>query len=266
MIQTATPPNAFNVDTVAARKYIKGSGFATGSAELKTHDNGDVVRGSYYGASGGYTCGGTNCTSQRTNDGIKLAGTWTWNADAGQKYNSPDTSYAKYGAWLDEGKSNDPKAGAWYNITRPEDGAVDATFVTNASGTATYNGKAVGQAAYYNALSKSNIGGAFTADAKLKADFDGDKLSGSITGFDIGGMKPAWSVELMEHGISGVGIAADAKTKWTISDTAADAGGSWAVGFYGKRPKQQQPAGVAGGFKASYGNDGHMVGAFGAER
>ncbi|MDE0697402.1 MAG: hypothetical protein OXH76_16390 [Boseongicola sp.] len=251
-------------------KLVMGSGFATGSAEIKEHDNPSTVRGSYNGATGGYVCSADGCTSQRTKNGILLTGgTWTFQPDAGQKFNVEDADYVSYGWWLDEGITGDAaaKAGAWYVVTQGT--PITTQQVTDASGTATYSGQAVGKAAYYHSLGgASNIGGHFTADAELMADFDdaNGMLSGSITGFDIGGVNPGWSVELMKHAIDGTGIAADAQTKWTVDGTAGDAGGSWTAAFYGKPSDEHQPSGVAGGFEASYESDGYMVGAFEAER
>ena len=272
-IKVDAPGTAFAVGTNATvDKNVMGAGFATSTTEIKSHDNNSVVRGSYYGATGGYTCGGTDCTSQRTKDGIRLAGTWTWAADAGQKYDAADANYASYGWWIDEGIADaDPandKVGAWYAVT--EAAAVDLSATDTVTGTATYNGQAVGKAAYYHSLGgASNVGGAFTADAELMADFDANMLSGSITGFDIGGMDPGWSVELVKHAIVGVGIASDVdtgRTKWTVDGNTGDAMGSWNATFYGIPANEHQPSGVAGGFEAQYESDGYMVGAFGAER
>ncbi len=272
-IKVDAPGTAFAVGTNAViDRNVMGADFATSTTKIKSHANNSVVRGSYYGATGGYTCGGTDCTSQRTKDGIRLAGTWTWAADSGQKYDAADASYAEYGWWLDEGIAvGDPandRVGAWYLVT--EGGtAVNLTDTDTVTGTATYNGQAVGKAAYYHSQSGSNIGGAFTADATLNADFDANMLSGSITGFDVGGMNPDWSVELMKYAIAGTGIATtetEDRTKWTINGIAGDAGGSWSAHFYDTPTGEHQPSGVAGGFQAQYESDGYMVGAFGAER
>ncbi len=249
-------------------RLVMGSGFATGSAEVKTHDNGSTVRGSYNGATGGFACGGTDCTSQKTKNGIQLVGTWTFDPDQGQKYDAADADYASYGWWLDEGitTADAAQAGAWYVVMQGT--AITADEVTAASGTATYNGQAVGKAAYYHSRGgDSNIGGHFTANAELMADFDANMLGGSITGFNVGGMNPGWSVELMKQTIADTGVAAAAdSTKWTVDGTAGAAGGSWSAAFYGKPADEHQPTGVAGGFEASFESDGYMVGAFGAER
>lgn len=270
MIKVTALPTGESLTDIStlSMSHIMGADFATGSAEVKDHDDGSTVRGSYRGASGGYVCT-SDCTSQRTKDGIMLGGTWaSFDVDAGQKYDAADADYASYGWWLDEGitTTDAAQAGAWYVVTQGT--PITADQVTAASGTATYNGQAVGKAAYYHSLGgDSNIGGHFTADAELMADFDANMLSGSITGFNVGGMTPDWSVELMKRTIADTGVAAEAdSTKWTVDGTAGDAGGSWSAAFYGKPADEHQPSGVAGGFEASYESDGYMVGAFGAER
>lgn len=260
-------------------KYVAGGGFATGS-ERKTHADEAEVPGSYGGVNGKYICGAVGCASQRGNGGIILVGTWTFEPTVREpKYKGDDQRYAQFGWWLDEAGS-DPKAGAWYGFgadgalrTTGNTGTTDAG-VTAASGSAIYNGHAIGQAAFYHRLGEeANIGGAFTADAKLTADFDAGNgagtLKGDITGFNVGGVEvPDWSVELMEQPINtsgGVTIATPS-TKWAIDDTAAAASGDWSASFYDIPEGEHQPKGVAGGFVSHYGTDGRMVGAFGAER
>ncbi len=186
-----------------------------------------------------------------------------------------DPHYAEFGWWLNEDAASGAKAvGAWYGDGTSATGAAFTGLAKlgDASGSATYEGDAVGQVAFYHLLGEdANIGGAFTADAKLTADFDDNMLKGEITGFNVGGVDvPEWSVELMEHAIAGVGVADDLdpapKTKWTLDGTAAAAAGDWSAAFYDIPDKQHQPKGVAGGFVSHYGSDGRMVGAFGAER
>ena len=281
MVETGTPPVALSdINTAPAAKYIAGSGFAAG-VELKTHKDGDEITGTYAGAPGKYTCG-TGCSSQVGNGGVILTGSWTFAADAREpKFMGDDPRYAEFGWWLDE-EAPGAKAGAWYGLGgtgvafADDNGGITNAQITAASGSATYEGHAIGQVAFYNLLGEeANIGGAFTADAKLTADFGANagagSLKGDITGFSVGGVDvPEWSVELMEHAIAGVGVADDLdpapKTKWTLDGTAAAAAGDWSAAFYDKPENEHQPKGVAGGFVSHYGSDGRMVGAFGAER
>ena len=279
-----TPTLAFDANAANA-KYIAGSGFATGQS-TKTHKNNDVVRGTYEGATGGYVCGGDDCTSQRTSDGVLLGGSnWTWDLDSGQEYKKEDLKVAEYGWWIDEGlpTSTNPKVGVWYDIPNPfnpNDTNGDDTGTPVSTGKATYNGDAGGQVALYNARTpSSNVGGAFTADAKLEADFDKDEISGSITEFYVGGVKQeGWSVALnktanvsnyVADGFGRDGQTATTgvnATQWTIGQEKATASGSWNARFYGTVKNEHQPKGIAGNFHSAFGLDGHMIGGFSAER
>ena len=192
--------------------HVMASGFATGQNELKTHEGGDELAGSYKGAMGTYTCAAaaTDCTSRRTAKGIQLGGaSWSFVPNANSMYSIPDDNYAEYGWWLDETATlATARVGAWYAA----DGGTEIVdlSVANSSGTASYMGSAIGVAAYYHGLEDDgNVGGGFTADAELNANFDSNSLSGSITNFDIGGYNPDWSVMLggsptMDAGTSAV--------------------------------------------------------------
>ena len=261
-------------------KHVMGSGFATGQNERKTHDEDDEVGGSYMGAQGKYTCTGGECTSQRTANGIQLgavsggSGAWTFVPGPNSKYSIPDANYAQYGWWIDEtAATTTARVGAWY--TNNAGAEIANLDVSGSSGTASYTGQAIGVAAYYHSLGgDTNAGGAFTADAMLSANFDTNKLSGSITNFDVGGHNPDWSVALGSAGITpGSSAVSGGTTTWTVGGTAGTArldaanGGGWTAKFYDiPGDDAHQPTGVAGGFKAQYDSDGYMVGAFGAEQ
>jgi len=283
MVETANAPGGVTISSgvissgfaSANAKYVAGGDFATGNAK-KTHKVKDKVTGTYAGTAGKYVCGERSiCTSQRGNGGVILTGDWSFESDLREpKFKGDDTDYAEFGWWLDESITGAQKAGAWYDFGSSGGPAPNiATKVTSASDSATYTGHANGQAAFYHRLGEeANIGGAFTADATLTADFDansgGGTLKGEITGFNVGGVDvPEWSVELMEQNIAGGGVAAVNKgTKWTLDGTAADAAGTWSASFYDIPEDEHQPKGVAGGFVSHYGADGRMVGAFGGER
>ena len=270
-------PNATLVNVANAR-HIMGSGFATGANQVLKHTNimGEgtrTVTGSYMGAMGVYTCAtGDDCTSQRTDNGIRLVGAaWLFTPNTGQKFTTPDDDYAEYGWWINEDATADPKVGAWFAAS---DGtALGTVDVTNATGSATYTGTAIGQAAYYHSQGGAlNVGGAFTADAELNATFGTTlTLSGTIDNFDVGGMKPGWSVALDGGAITpGTGTVGEddlRTTTWTIDGTdGAALANAWHAQLYDIPDGGHQPTGVAGGFEAQYDSDGYMVGAFGAEQ
>ena len=276
-----TRPVASAVLTLATNaRHVMGSGFATGTNQVLDHtdlvgEGARTVTGSYMGAMGVYTCPtATDCTSQRTDSGIQLtsaSGGWTFTPNTGQKFTTPDTAYAEYGWWINEDAANDPKAGAWF--ADPAGAALGTIDVSAATGSATYTGTAIGQATYYHSQGGGlNVGGAFTADAELKATFGATStLTGTIDNFDVGGMKPGWSVALsggsIANGTGTVATAATTTTTWTIDGTkgAALASG-WSAQLYDIPTGAHQPTGVAGGFRAEYESDGYMVGAFGAEQ
>ena len=275
---TRTVGNTVLIDAANAR-HVMGSGFATGTNQVLEHNNlmgkgTRTVTGSYMGAMGAYTCPtADDCKSQRTDNGVKLSGAgWTFTPNTGQKFSTPDANYAEYGWWTNEGANANPKVGAWY--AGPAGTALATNVdVTGATGSATYTGTAIGQAAYYHSQGGDlNVGGAFTADAELKATFGTAlKLAGTIDGFDIDGTDPGWSVALkggMIDANSGtVGQAGGTTTTWTIGGTDGDAlPSAWSAQLYDIPTGGHQPTGVAGGFEAQYDSDGYMVGAFGAEQ
>ena len=275
----APPGNAILTNGDNA-EHIQGSGFANTEGVTVKHT--DVqgegtrkVRGSYKGAMGEFECAsGNDCTSQKTNKGIKLGGAgWAFTPDTGQKYKLDDPRYAEFGWWLNEAASGAPKVGAWYGDGAASDGDAFAAVSTTAStGSATYTGSAIGQAAFHDATTPAeNIGGAFTADAKLTANFDGGTdgmLKGDLTNFKVGGVDVGWSVELIEKsvGSGAVALGTGSHTKWTVNENTAAASGNWTAAFYDLPDGEHQPKGVAGGFISHHGDEGRMVGAFGAER
>ena len=266
----------------ANARHIMGSGFATGANEVVEHTNlkgeGDrTVEGSYMGAMGAYTCPTGTCTSQRTDNGVKLGGDgWTFTPNTGQKFSLPDASYAEFGWWMDESlAATEARIGAWY--ASGVDGAAlpNDLDISGATGSATYTGTAIGQAVLYHRLAvDENVGGAFTADAELMATFGATPmLGGMIDNFNVGGMEPNWMVKLNTTPLDGTtgaldpdGTTPENTTVWTIDGTDGDAGGSWSAQLYDIPTGSHQPVGVAGGFQASYESDGHIVGAFGAEQ
>ena len=252
------------------------------SNDLKTHQATDTdgaikfrARGTYNGAPGEYRCTAVPCTSRAAvGGGIELGGTWIFDPDAGAMVDDPDSKYATFGWWLNEERPDADKVGTFHVVS--DAGTIDLTSVT---GTATYNGIAVGKAALNAARGDDNIGGAFTANASLTATFDGasnSMLEGEITKFMIGGESPNWTVKLNKATLAAGGIGADAgaNTTWSIEGVDSNESGGWQAKMYDQGPvvggdngsERPQPTGVTGGFNSQFGVDGHMVGAFGAEK
>ena len=134
-------------------------------------------------------------------------------------------------------------------------------------GTATYMGGAAGKYALSSSTGGTNDAGHFTAKATLNANFTDNSITGTIDSFmGADGMSRAWSVELKEAVVAATGgiTRVDANdTVWTINGTAAEASGEW-PGDLMDNGDDNIPKVATGTFHSMYGNDGTMVGAFGA--
>ncbi len=246
-----------------------------------------MIPGSYHGVPGTYSCDpadGSTCAASHAGPGFNLGGVtaagafdaanavWTFKpADPDARVmSSPDTEYASYGWWLH--KSADDTYTAYSLFLKrdlPDTGATIAAL----RGTATYRGGAAGLYALSSPTGGTNDAGRFTATATLEADFHTDMISGAINDFTgADGRARNWSVELKESSITNTGDIAIsfirseyAQTVWTIDGTAAAGDGGW-NGHLMDNGDDGVPKVVGGVFHSTYGNDGLMVGAFGANR
>ena len=258
------------------------------------------VRGTYDGAPGEYRCM-TDCSS--TNDGSgspsNLGGTWTFTPDEGAMVSRPDAQYLYYGWWVRKDSDGMPTAASAFarragtdsgDSTDGLDTAGDLTQ-TDLTGSATYVGHAAGKFALDYSRNKvldgTSDGGHFTADAELKATFNGGTnpgVTGTIDNFRLndGTEDPGWSVALARgtFGSTNGSINAPAAnpTVWSINDVAAAASGTWSGTMYDETPGDPPngdgnniPTTVTGTFYTEYGAStssvvGRMVGAFGANK
>ena len=249
------------------------------------------IAGSYHGVSGTYTCvpGGNVCAAQVAEAGFSLGGvtsatdattfgagnaTWTFkpsNSQAKVK-GASDNIYASYGWWIHKA-AND---GAWTASAFVADrGEVpDAAGIGALRGTATYMGGAAGKYALSSSTGGMNDAGHFTARAMLEADFNTDMVSGTIDMFmNEDGESRDWEVELNKTDISDTGLidgmtgdpAASVGTVWTIDGIAAAKSGEWS-GSLQNNGDDGVPRVASGTFSSTYGGDGRMVGAFGANK
>ena len=128
-----------------------------------------------------------------------------------------------------------------------------------------------------------NDAGHFTADVTLEATFAAvHSISGTVDNFTGADGEPRdWSVALGKSIVAGGGAitgglnadgTADTNntgnqmTTWTIGDVAGDAAGEWSGNLH-EEGDDGVPAIATGTFSSTYGdsgNDGRMVGAFGA--
>ena len=195
----------------------------------------------------------------------------------------PDAEYMWFGWWKREPietTPNDVNANAVFDYAANYGGTNQVTDFANATGTATYEGAAIGYYGFYDieaAEDDRSRSGRFQAKATLTADFgdatDLGTISGSITEFDT---EPTWSVTLKSQNIATGGNTgevapaddADDSVSWSIRGLPRD-GGQWEAKFYSNfedPADNSQPTGVAGAFTAQYGDHRKMIGSFGAER
>ncbi len=251
------------------------------SAGLKAFKPGEndvriMLTGSYRGVPGTYYCTATDravgCTATVAEMGFTLAGgTWTFkptNPEA-RFMDVPDAIYASYGWWIHTSEDGETVTVSAFTANR---GAVPAAAaIGTLMGTATYMGGAAGKYALRSSTGGTNDAGHFTARAMLEADFGDDMITGTIDNFmGADGMARDWSVELMEQGVGDTGTilgddgTGDAKmTTWTIGEMEADAAGQWSGTLY-DNDDDNVPQVATGTFVSTFGGDGRMVGAFGA--
>ena len=266
----------------ARAKYVDGADFASGSGgknHTKNENDNVSIAGTFDGASGTYTCdqsSTTRCRSQVDGDGgIILTGGWSFMPANGVMVQTRlSGNYVAYGWWSRE-TSDDVDVFAFQ-----QDIGTDAnvTSTTTVTGTATYSGGAAGKYAIYNPLDADDSdAGAFTAAAKLTAEFGKNDVEGTVSGeltnFMADGTSKDWTVTLKGSGDSdgaalASGVISGGETVWSIGGTEADAGGSWSGNFYNAADAANvgdAPANAAGVFTSNYGDGvGRMSGAFGA--
>ena len=255
--------------------------------ELGSNNVAVMIPGSFHGVAGTYSCdpGDNNtCAVQVAANGFNLGGTvdasnafdvanavWTFkpgNPDA-RVTEMPDTSYVSYGWWIyKSADGNEFRASAF----RDEKGTVlNARDLNALNGTATYVGGAAGKYALSSPIGGTNDAGHFTATATLEANFTTNAATNAVTGtidnfIGADGEARDWSVELKGSPIQTGGQMTGATrngTAWTIGGTAAAASGEW-VGQLYDNGDDGVPKVAAGTFYSTYGPDGKLVGAFGA--
>ena len=224
--------------------------------------------GTLGGARGTFRCGGSSsdatisCTVQNTGGGFVFTGPWRFVPSSGTVIVSvPDAEHMWFGWWSTETATT-------FTFNTDHGGTDALTGLGGVTGTATYNGIAVGQYAISGTLVADQGHGEFTAAARLVADFGSSTVIGSITNFSG---QPDWEVSLTEGTINGAAVTGSSSS-WTIGDDTQDLsnGNPWRAAFYSNLPAADrasvQPYGIAGTFEASHGTAARMAGAFGAHR
>lgn len=266
------------------------------------------VVGTLDGAPGEFRCGttiGTDvCTSAAGTDGsTQLSAGWYFLPNEGAMASTPDATYSAFGWWLNEDGDTKRADGFWF-VPRPDassltnsvdgilidDDAAAITAVQNLRGTATYRGHAAGKVGFHSPLPNSrNVGGHFTADVTLEADFQGltagseswGTMTGTIDGFVVNDRAmDDWEVKLLtiqtggqnsESNIQGFttepaqGVSFSGRTTWSIDGSMAsdEMGAAYGV-LLDAHEDSGLPLTTVGHFTARYGGIGSMTGGFGA--
>ncbi len=178
-----------------------------------------------------------------------------------------EQAYAYYGWWMDR---NNADGGYSVVLVADTTAVADANAPEDASavtGTATYEGGAAGLYALYSTVPKAHESGDFTADVTLEANFDTDRVSGTIDGFMMDGKSKDWMVALQENTgdpVNGRWFAGTAV--WEIDGTrpASTTGSDWVATFIDIGA--DGIPGIAGGYFEAWNGNASMVGAFGTTR
>ena len=253
----------------------------------------NAVAGSYRGIPGMYSCEGVDeCMATTDGDGklMTLTNVWRFIPEEVAEDGTPhmiedvvaDDAYAYFGYWLHvTNPGTDDEAIGISAFAGGGTVAVDPGAMAGIAGTASYNGKAGGKYAVKTLTSNGQINslqvGQFVADVALNATFGGSavavddqhKISGTVSKFMdpasmeegyIGGGAKGWTVTLDEADTNN---AAGGATNGGMMDD-----GSWTHAFHDRGTDDDAslpPGYVTGTFDAHFMN-GHVLGAFGAEK
>ena len=214
---------ALGITSSQYNQYVNDRGFR--DTDLYPQQWNAVVSGTLGAASGTYVCSSatrtTSCTVQNRGSDLNFVGPWSYRPSSGTvRVSVEDSTYMHFGWWSRQTISD----GSWSFRTFHGDGddsgsVVELAEITGAndvSGTATYQGPAVGYYAIYQPLGGQSGHGDFSATANLIADFDAGtngELRGTIDQFQG---HADWSLTLNSAAIATVGDGAGA----TASETA----------------------------------------------
>ena len=250
---------------------------------------------------GMYSCTTNNddpcgATADKEGNLLTLTGMWTFTpTDTEYKIQGvvADADHLYYGYWLKTEPGDD---GDEYTFQAFSGGMVDFVqgSVENVTGKASYSGTAAGRYVEKSDFDQAGNGrvavtGAFTARAKLTANFnagsavavnDHYSISGTVDRFvneesgeglsSVAG--DAWVVNLKTATFgdrdTGTGVVTSHTNDWSGVAQGTGNAGTWSGQFFGPADDEGdtiQPSGVAGEFAAHF-NNGHVAGAFGAEK
>ena len=201
-----------------------------------------VIRGTFYGVPGVYTCtGGQTCTVARDRDGVLTFANLTFtptlsatdtligdDATVKAKYADPDTSFTHFGYWM---KSTTLRDGTKTHMIETLHGGMGGLSQVTSDGTGANLTDVEGTADYYGVaagvyVKKDDAGdslvvtdGTFTADAMLTAKFGGRGIA-EADHFTVTG-----TISDFMDGSTDLGFADLALNKASIGRVTADATG-----------------------------------------
>ena len=223
--------------------------------------------GTYAGVSGHYVCS-TECTVTVNGDGeiVALTG-WTFQATAKEadiKVAMDDADYLYFGWWKQTTTATGviPMAGVFARVNDSDNPNGKQVGDADLAASATYTGDAVGLYSWDDKVRETAHAGNFTAKAVLEADFDDDKITGTINGFRLNGgtTDPGWSVSLHFNDTPAP------VTTWKSGSVEDKGTGAWRYELHDEKTDDGSttPTTVIGQFRSQFHNTGNMVGAFGA--
>ena len=234
-------------------------------------DEGLEFTGAFSGAAGTYSCSGSACSLTLDDQGAPTAmgGTWTFMPAEDAMVNIPDYDYVYFGWWLNENNGS-------YGFQTFADAAGFSGNAGNVEaameGSATYRGAAAG---IWTTLDISGgqvtraLGGEFTAQAVLTANFfgaqDAGEVSGEIasfrdgTGQSMGGWRVMLDAARLTAGAASFAGATRGELGLVSSGT-----GSWEGQFHGSdgADTNPRPSHVTGRFDLHF-LGANVAGAFG---
>ena len=276
-------------------------------------DEGDTIRGSLDGTDGTFSCPvaeGCVFIRDRWTEGFysRTNGT-TFTPDGGTQQELtqhvwgpvPSADYLAFGFWLYVPEDETDAVNYDFGVFGSGGDPFETANLAGLTGTATYEGDAVGMY-YVNGLSSSPTTGSFTADVTLEADFGNSTDTGFIDGVvndfvfegDVASSLPATvtlSSSTYDYLPEGFGVTQGSTnifdTTWEDDDlwpgghiagwtqanvNGTDWWGEWHGAFYGNGSSAtDHPTGVAGIFGSNLPNDNErsdsgLTGSFGAHR
>ena len=221
------------------------------------------------------------------------SGAWTFQPDNVKAMVAvPDEDYIWFGWWKDEPDEKTGDSALFVYGFRTAAGGSDGftgggSLIQAIEGKATYEGAATGKFAMETGsrLAPTYDADAFTATARLTADFGGDPdddvtdntadgtIKGSITDFQRGdgSALAGWKVTLNEIALDAGDATFGSAGPTDVDNAVAEIGGiksdmgSWSGSFFGNGREDGQPDGVAGRFDATFtGANAHIAGSYGA--